>query len=166
MADTCEHGWQTINYVKCPRCRDAERHAADVAALRARAEASERMLAGEREVIVALNRRAEAAERERDGLRGALDVSQARAEAAEAKVDRYRHSMEVATDDVNKAEAEVARLTTERDARAEALRRVEWKGVHSWGFEENGCPECSATEETGHVLGCRLAAAIAEASRG
>jgi hypothetical protein len=66
---------------------------AEVTALHARVEASERVLAGEREVIVALNRRAEAAERERDGLRGALDVSQARAEAAEAEGRRDYEDM-------------------------------------------------------------------------
>lgn len=34
MSDVCEHGWTRINYVRCPRCQDAERHAAELATLR------------------------------------------------------------------------------------------------------------------------------------
>ena len=37
----CEHGWASENYVKCPRCYDAARHAEEVAALSARLAAAE-----------------------------------------------------------------------------------------------------------------------------
>lgn len=49
------------------------------------------------------------------------------------------------------------------------LAEVEWAGVHRWGYEESGCPVCSASAEVpgehalraAHKPGCRLAALLA-----
>ena len=43
------------------------------------------------------------------------------------------------------------------------LEAVEWKGVASWGMEEEGCPICHSERIDGHKSGCKLAAAIAKA---
>jgi len=43
------------------------------------------------------------------------------------------------------------------------LMAVEWKGVSSWGMEEEGCPICHSERIDGHKRTCALKAAIAKA---
>jgi hypothetical protein len=40
------------------------------------------------------------------------------------------------------------------------LRELEWAGVHSWNYEESGCPVCGSEEPGPHKPGCELAAEL------
>jgi hypothetical protein len=42
----------------------------------------------------------------------------------------------------------------------EMLERIQWKGIHSWNMEENGCPICGNEKEYGHASDCELAALL------
>lgn len=74
---------------------------------------------------------------------------------------------ELATLRASLAESERKREAAEERAREalEIVREVEWAGVHSWGYEESGCPMCGAAgpNDEGpalHTLTCRLAALL------
>lgn len=52
-------------------------------------------------------------------------------------------------------------LVVEVERHRDLLTRLEWAGVHRWGYEENGCPICNADAELGrHDPGCELAAVL------
>jgi hypothetical protein len=97
MSDVCEHGWIRINYVKCPRCGDKDRHEAQIAALRERytdhLDAAVRAREAAEAEVTRERARAEEAER-RLGMGGSLRDDErpvakllARALAAEAARD-------------------------------------------------------------------------------
>lgn len=42
------------------------------------------------------------------------------------------------------------------------LKKLEWKGVHSWSYEEDGCPCCGGRKADGHSSECEYGALLRE----
>lgn len=39
----------------------------------------------------------------------------------------------------------------------EMVIKMQWKGIHSWNYQERGCPMCGGTQFMGHEPACELA---------
>jgi DNA-directed RNA polymerase subunit RPC12/RpoP len=161
MAESkCEHGWTRINYVKCPRCADAARHAEEIATLRASlAAALEERDENERRLLVAKERR---------------EAAEARAERAEAERDAGSKEYTLLREGSLVDEQLAAVLIKQRDACAAAARTSEAHAaalaevLRAVAYRDNRCVYCASkvgaphrTDPTDPPYICGLAAVLA-----